>query len=102
MSSPGNGRHVVYEVSISGQTGAYLKQLHAQAAEKGQGHRFVAALRQILERLKNAPRELGEPMFRLPAARVTMSKAIVPPLVVHFGVHDELPLVFVTQFIPLS
>jgi hypothetical protein len=102
MTSQGNGRPVVYQISISGQTGAHLKDLHAQAASGGTGPQFLNALRQIHERLKTAPQEFGEPQYRLPALGLTMFKAVVIPLVVFYGVHDEKPLVFITHFTTLS
>jgi len=48
MTSQGNRRPVVYQVSISGQIRTLLLQLHAQAVGEGKGLPFMAALRQIL------------------------------------------------------
>ena len=66
MTPQGNGPPTVYQVDISGQTQVHLNQLHAQAAAQGKGHHFLAALRQILERLKKDPRGFGEPLYHLP------------------------------------
>jgi len=102
MSSQGNGEPVPYDVRMSAQTRAALLHLHQQAIQAGTGQQFLAALRQIVERLRDDPENLGEPSYHLPALHLLVRQAIVLPLVVDFAVHEELPLVFIRGFKVLS
>jgi len=102
MTSQGNGQSKRYTVHASKQTEAILEQLHQQAVQAGTGQKFTAALRQIGARLEADPLALGEPLYRLPALKLLVCQAVVLPLVVIFGVHDELPLVFIRGFKVLS
>lgn len=102
MSSPGNGQSTPYRVSMSHQTRAVLKQLHLQAAHAGTGHRFLAALRQILQRLRSDPLTFGEPYYRLPVLKLLIRQAVVSPLVVDYAVHEEQPVVLIHGFKVLS
>ena len=102
MTSQGNGQPAVYDVQISGQDRALLKQRHREAAQAGKGKKFLAALRQILGRLRDEPLVFGEPLYRLPALRLLVRQAVVLPLVVDYAVHEERRLVFVRGFKVLS
>ena len=102
MTSQGNGQPVRYEVSLSGAVAAVVKQLHAQAMHAGAGPRFLAAFREIVERLRKDPLAFGEPQYRLPALRLLVCQGIVSPLVVDFAVHEDRPLVFIRGFRLLS
>jgi len=64
----------------------------------GKGKLFVQSLRQILAQLRLEPSRFGEPLYSLPALRLTVRQAVVIPLVVYYGVHNEKPLVFVNGF----
>jgi hypothetical protein len=99
MTTQGNGqRPLAYQVRWSEQTKILLKQQHLEAAQAGKGHRFIAALRQITERLRTDPLVFGEPQYRLPALKLLVRQAVVGPLVVDYAVHDEKPLVFIRGF----
>ncbi|HZU34476.1 MAG TPA: hypothetical protein VFA18_01135 [Gemmataceae bacterium] len=80
----------------------YLKeradQLHDAAEEYGLGNRFIEALKVIDDALRREPRAFGDPVFRLPALRLTVFIRAVFPLAVDYGVHDKLPLVIVRGF----
>jgi hypothetical protein len=80
----------------------YLKeradQLHDVAQAHGLGYRFIGALKVIHEALRRDPRHFGDPVFRLPALRLTVFIRAVFPLAVDYGVHDRLPLVIVRGF----
>src|SRR5262245_38401094 len=102
MTGQGNGQSPVYDVRQSEQTKRELLKLHSQAAQRGEGKRFVAAARQILTRLRTDPANLGEPLFRLPALKLAVYHVVVAPLVVEYGVHDERPLVFIRGYKLLS
>jgi hypothetical protein len=98
MSSQGNGQPVRYEVRLSQQTKAALKQHHRRAAQAGKGQHFLASLRHIIERLRQDPLAFGEPLYRLPALKLLVCQAAVLPIIVDFAVHEERPLVFIRQF----
>ncbi len=102
MSGEGNGEPRQYHVSMSQQTKAALKKLHAKAAEAGTGHQFLAALRQIIEQLQTTPTTFGEALYRLPALKLLVCQAVVTPLVVDYAVHEDRPLVFIRGFKTLS
>jgi hypothetical protein len=92
MTNPENGP--VYQVKLSKKIIKVIKELHKQAAQQGQGQRYLASLEAVHHRLQKDPRNFGEPLYRLPALRLLVYQAIVSPVVVHYGVHEEKPLVF--------
>src|SRR5262249_20802605 len=102
MSPQGNGHSVPYTVTMSEQTKAIVKNLHSQAMGQGAGERFVAALRQAIQRLRIEPMILGEPCYRLPALRLQVRQGVVAPLVIDYAVHEEKPLVFIRAIKVLS
>ncbi|MCI0455400.1 MAG: hypothetical protein L0Z62_00285 [Gemmataceae bacterium] len=102
MTSQGNGQSIPYDVRLSAQTKAVLKRLHQEAMQRGAGHAFLAACRQIMERLTNDPLTFGEPLYRLPALQLAVRHAAVLPLVVDYAVHEHRPIVFIRGFKVLS
>jgi hypothetical protein len=80
----------------------YLKQhadqLHDVAEEHGLGARFIEALKIVDEALRRDPRHFGDPVFRLPALKLTIYIRAVFPLAVDYGVHDKLALVILRGF----
>jgi hypothetical protein len=95
MTSQGNGEPAEYQVIVSEQVGVLIKQAHREAAQRGQGKPFVVALRTIQRRLQKDPHVFGEPLFHLPALKLLVYHAVVPPLVVHYALHQERPLAIV-------
>ena len=93
---PANGGP--YEVIHSGAVTKALRRLFRQATRKGRAEAFLAALEQIDHRLGHSPNRFGEPLYRLPALRLQVRSAVIRPLVAHFGVHEDRPLVFVRRF----
>jgi len=87
---------------MSAQTRAEVLHFHQQALNDGTGEALVLAFRQIIERLRNEPESFGEPLYRLPALHLRVAQAVVLPLVVVFGIHEELPLVFIRGFKVMS
>lgn len=103
MSSAGNGQKPSgYVVRLAEQTRDKLKQQHLEAAQTGKGPQFLAALRQIIQRLQTDPLTFGEPQYRLPALKLSLRHAVVSPLVVDYAVHEDRPLVFIRGFKILS
>jgi hypothetical protein len=98
MSSQGNGQPHLYDARMSAQTKAALQQLHVQARAAGRSKRFLAAVRQIIERLQKEPLSLGEPLYHLPALELLVCQAVVDFVVVNYAVHEEQRLVFIRGF----
>lgn len=102
MTSQGNGQPVRYSVSMSQQTRAALKDVHARAAQAGRGSEFVVAFRQIVERLHTDPWNFGEPLYRLSALKLLVCQGAISRVVVDFAVHENLPIVFIREVRTLS
>jgi hypothetical protein len=102
MTTQGNGQRVPYNVHMSAQNAAELKQQHLDAAQQGWGQQFVSTVRQIVERLRNDPLEFGEPLYRLPSLKLQVRQAVMARLVVTYAIHEERPLVFIRGFKVLS
>jgi hypothetical protein len=98
MSSQGNGPPARFKVDMSAQTREALKQLQQEAIQSGKGAGFLSSARMIIARLHTEPRELGEPLYRLPALKLLVFQAVIPPLVVDYAVHEEIPYVFIRKF----
>lgn len=84
-----------YEVLYSEAVRNELKDLHARAVQKDRGPQVLAAARKIDERLHSNPTIFGEPKFHYQTLKLELRVGIEPPLVVHFTVHEERPLVIV-------
>src|SRR5262249_36463518 len=84
-----------YRVIYSESVQTSLKNLSAKAAEKGLKQAVLSAIRTIDQRLHADPRLFGEPKYHHRALKLELRVGIEPPLVVHYTVHDEQPLVFV-------
>jgi hypothetical protein len=89
--------HVSYPETVQNS----VKELAERAVEQGYGERVATALRYIDARLKQDPRSFVEPKFRYKDLQLVMHVAVHPPLVVHFTVHETLPVVFVKSLHPL-
>src|SRR5438309_2202327 len=102
MTSKGNGQPLRYNVIMSGQTKATLKQLHRQALQRGTGQQFLSALRQIISQLRDTPLIFGEPLYRLPTLELFVRQGMIAPLIVDYGVNETEMLVFISGFKVLS
>jgi len=92
MTSPGNG--LVYEVKLSQRTRETIKQLYQQAADQGQGQRFLASLRIIHDRLRIDATNFGEPLYHLRALKLMVYQVVVLPVVVVYVVQEEKTFAF--------
>ena len=94
MARPGpNGG--TFQVHCSGLILEDFKQIQKRAKEEGRGEQVLLASHHALHQLSYDPTEFGEPLYRLPAMRLRVRHAAVGPLVIHFAVHDQMPLVFI-------
>jgi hypothetical protein len=90
-----------YRVICSEAASASLRQLVKRAREHGRVASVLAAAKTISDRLESAPHGLGEPHFHLRALNLVVNVAIVPPLAVSFGIHEEQRFVIVRDISPL-
>ncbi len=93
MTAAGNG--LLFQVRASAYVLDRFKELHAIEFAIGNGERFIQALRALYDRLRNDPNGFGEPLYRLPALKMVVHLGILARLVVHYGVHEDKPLVFI-------
>jgi len=94
MADVGNGRRG-YQVHCSGAIAEALRRLQRLTPGATRKKAIASALKQIVKRLQLDPLEFGEPYYRLPALRLQIRTCVVTPLVVHFAVSEEQPLVFI-------
>jgi hypothetical protein len=87
--------NLAFRVVYSESARTALRDLHARAVRRGLGQNVLAAIRTIDHSLCTDPHGFGEPKYRYRALKLQLRVAIVPPLVVHYTVHEEQPLVFV-------
>ncbi len=92
----------LWEVHFSGEIARALRRLQRRAARQGRGRDALAALREIYDKLQHQPMHFGEPLYHLPAMRLQVRTASVKPLLVHFAVSEERPIVFLKQVNLLS
>ena len=76
--------------------------MYREALQKGRGPSFLTALRAVVEKLRREPRTFGDPLYRLPALKLLVYHGMIAPLIVDYGVHDELALVFISGVRMLS
>jgi hypothetical protein len=93
--TPSGGGGPPYEVQCSARDAQAFKQIHQQAAQVGAGAQVVEAIRTVYEQLQTNPSGFGDPLYRLRALKLEVRVGIVPPLVVHFAISEDEPLVFI-------
>jgi hypothetical protein len=93
MTTPPNGRRSPFEVTASEAIKQAIRDLHVKAAQRGHGKQFLNALRRIHDGLRNDPNNFGDPLFRLASLKLLVFHVVVWRVVVHYGVHEEKPLV---------
>jgi hypothetical protein len=101
MTAPSNGPRR-YEVHGSASIAAAIRRVYRQASRQGRGEIALRALREIVRRLKLDPFDVGEPAYRLPSLQMQVRTVSIRPLVVHFAVCEDRPLVFIRRVKLLS
>ena len=93
MSVGSNGeRH--YQLNLSADLQARLHRLHQRASDEGRGPQFIHALETIVKRLEKAPSSHGDPLYRLATLRLVVYEIAIYPIIVHYAVSDDLPIVY--------
>jgi hypothetical protein len=93
--SPPQSNGGSYRVLGSGSIAKTFRRLYRQAKQQGREDAFMLAARQIGHRLRQAPFDFGEPLYRLPALRMQVRHGAVGSLLIYFAVHEDKPLVFI-------
>ena len=101
MTGP-TGPDTPFAVEVTGLARAQLKAITRHATYSGSAEAVVTAFREIVARLRQQPREAGDPMYRLRAIRFQVYNLAVRPLYVEYGVHDTTPLVVIRHAAALS
>jgi hypothetical protein len=84
-----------YEVHFSAHIARQVRDLHAWALRNALGDIVVTTFEAAMARLQSNPTDFGEPLYRLPALRMQLRCAVVPPLIIHFGVCEDRATVYV-------
>lgn len=93
MTPPSHGRS--WEVHISRMVAQSLLKLQDQASGEGRGESLIVAFGAIIDQLRRAPTVCGEPSYQLPVLRMQVRRVSLRPLIVHFAVCEDRPLVFI-------
>jgi hypothetical protein len=102
MTPPPENAGQLWQVHLSKAVADSLLRIQRQATEEGCGQEALAAFRQIVKGLHSDPRGLGEALYRLPGLHLLARSVALRPLVVHFAVSEEQPLVFIRSVKLLS
>ena len=84
----------LYQVSLSGRVYDRVRELAAEAKDRGDGEAFLTALREFYRRLQIYP-QFGDPLIDLQQQAGQIRIGIVPPLAMRYGVLEERRQVFV-------
>jgi hypothetical protein len=84
-----------FTVHVSKQIGDSIREIHERAKLQGRADKVVAAIEEILKRLRTNPSNLGEPLYRLTALGLEVRTCVIRPINVDFAVHKERFLVFI-------
>ncbi len=87
--------HRPYQVVYSGNQLQIIRAYGAQAAVRGFGPAYRAAVKSIHHHLEMDPQEWGDPHNRLPHSGLILYHGMLPPLHVFYAVDPERRLVFV-------
>jgi hypothetical protein len=101
MPPPENAGHT-WKVHLSKTVADSLLGIQRQATEEGRGQEALTAFRQIVKGLRSDPTAQGEPLYRLPGLHLLVRSVAISPLVVHFAVSEDRPLVFIRSVKLLS
>jgi hypothetical protein len=101
MDDSGNG-DPNYEVYCSGRIAKAIREVHQQALDEGRGAAMLEAFRQAVLRLRQNPKNFGEPLYHLPALRMQVRTALIRPIALDFAVCTDRPLVFIKGVILLD
>ena len=94
MAGAEDGRRQ-HQVHCSAIIAKALQQIQHDAKGSTQREAIASAFKQIVKLLQDNPQAVGEPYYRLPTLLLQIRTCVVYPLVVHFAVCEDRPLVFI-------
>jgi hypothetical protein len=83
-----------YQVSYSERVLQRIRELAAEATQRGDGEQFAAALKEFHRRLCIYP-QFGDPILDLVSERGQIYNGIIRPLALRYGVYEDRRLVVV-------
>lgn len=90
-----------YRVDYAGQYLRQLENLVKQAVHLGTYADFASTVRTIHQRLRTAPLEWGDPLYRLRYLGLLVHRGTHTPLNVIYAVDEMRKLVYLTQVWPM-
>src|SRR5262245_12413785 len=90
-----------FDVSLSQNLRDEIDGMRQAAESMGIGERFLVDLAEVIDFLERSPREWGDPLNNLPAMKLKMYRGIHAKLSVTYGVHERIPIVFVSKVKPI-
>lgn len=89
-----------YEVAMSPLLRDRIKRFSRLANAKGFASAFDASVERIMGMLRMSPRESGDPIRHLRGFTSMQYRIVRDRLIVHYTVHDRIPMVTVWRFEP--
>lgn len=91
---------MTFKVTLSKEVFASLEDLQRRMVlfQHGNDHGISSALRQIHEALLMRADQFGDPLFQLRGMRVEIRVAMVSPIVVYYGIHEDGKTVSIQDF----
>lgn len=77
-----------------------IERLTDRAHVRGLGASFDAAVDRIMEMLRMAPRESGDPLRHLRGLNMTHYRIYFGGLIANYSVHDRIPMVVLWSLAP--
>lgn len=90
-----------YEVGMSQLLSERIERLSDLAHARGLAS-FDPTVTSIMESLRTAPRDAGDPLRHLRGMSSTLYRLVRDKLVVYYSVHDRIPTVTIWRFEPGS
>ena len=97
MAIEGNGKPVLYHISISGDLVQHLKTLRKRAQAVDLGNAYDEALRFAVFRLQHDPWGFGELIGDLKNMNLKIHVGVIKPLLFEFAIHETKPIVFIKR-----
>jgi hypothetical protein len=94
------GMDTPYTLSSSKRVNDAFRALYERACQLGLEEKFLSAARIIVDRLRSDPLEFGEARYRYRRVNAEVRIASIPPLVVHYAVHEQQRVVFMKEIGP--
>lgn len=102
MGQSNGKQHSHYSLGSAGIATAQLEEILAAATAAGTQDAEIAAMTEIMAILRSEPKHFGEPLYHLRSMGMTIRCAVILPLYVEYGVHEEQPVVVIRRVLYLT